>query len=336
MRKRSLGAASPVKLAGMESSAGGNATATIIVQTRVRPEAADAFAAWQAETAELIAQFPGFVDRTVMPPAPPAQLDWIILQRFVSVAAAVAWLTSAERLERLRAAAALMIGPDDVHIVSDDGEGRLPSPVSVVMSTTIKPGQEAAHRAWERRITAAQSKAPGFQGYRFEPPIPGVQDHFLSIVRFDTEANLQAWLASPERAALLKEAGEFTAKFRARIARTGFDQWFPVKPEGATPIAVWKQNMLVLLLLYPVVYLFSRYVQSPWLSGRAHLPFPIALFIGNIATILVLNRLVPWTSVRFSWWLRPKGRPTAWLQFAGLALLTALYGAILAVFLWLQ
>ena len=122
----------------------------------------------------------------------------------------------------------MLVGRDDIHIVQDGGEGVLPSPVSAVISTRIKPGQEAAYRAWEQRIAAAQSKAPGFQGYRFEPPVPGVQDDWLAIVRFDTEANLQAWLDSPERHKLLREAEAFTEEFHARIARTGFDQWFPV------------------------------------------------------------------------------------------------------------
>jgi antibiotic biosynthesis monooxygenase (ABM) superfamily enzyme len=320
----------------MGHAAGGNGTVTIVVQTRVKPEAVDAFAVWQAEIGRVIAAFPGFLERAVMPPSPPGQVDWIILQRFINTAAAVAWLNSDERQKRLHDVAAMRIGPDDVHIVTDEDAGLLPSPVSVVMSTTVKPGQEAAHRGWQRRITAAQSSAPGFQGHRSEPPIPGVQEHWLSIVRFDTEANLQAWLASPERQKLLTEADEFTERFRSRIARTGFDQWFPVKREAAPQIAVWKQNMLVLLLLYPVVFLFSNFVQAPLLTGRAHLPFAIALFIGNVVTILLLNRLVPWTSVRFSWWLMPKGPDAGRLQAAGLALVTTLYGLMLAGFLWLR
>ena len=81
----------------------------------------------------------------------------------------------------------MLVGRDDIHIVNDGGV--LPSPVSAVISTRIKPGQEAAYRAWEQSIAAAQARAPGFQGYRFEPPVPGVQDDWLAILRFDTEAN---------------------------------------------------------------------------------------------------------------------------------------------------
>ena len=44
--------------------------------------------------------------------------------------------------------------------------------------------------------------------------------------------------------------------------------------------------MIVLLLLYPVVFLFGALVQTPWLIGRAGLPFAVALFIGNVVSIL--------------------------------------------------
>ena len=115
--------------------------------------------------------------------------------------------------------------------------------------------------------------------------MPGVQDDWLAILRFDTEANLQAWLDSPERQKLLREAEAFTEEFHARIVRTGFDQWFPVPAAGASPPAVWKQNMLVLLMLYPVVFLFGLSVQTPLLIGRAGLPFAVALFIGNVASV---------------------------------------------------
>lgn len=305
---------------------------TVVTQTRVRPENADAFARWQDETSTIVSTFPGFIQQTVVPPSPPAQVDWVILQRFTSSGAAVAWLKSEQRLKRMEGAAPMLLGRDDVHIVNDGGAGVLPAPVSAVISTRIKPGQEAAYRAWELRIAAAQSKAPGFQGYRFEPPVPGVQDDWLAIVRFDTEAHLQAWLDAPERQALLKEANAFTEECHARIARTGFDHWFPSVSGGAPQPAVWKQNMIVLLLLYPVVFLFGILVQTPLLMGRAGLSFPIALFIGNVASVILLNYLVPWTSTRFSWWLQPAGQNPGRAGLAGAVLITALYGVMLLAF----
>jgi uncharacterized protein len=268
----------------------------------------------------------------VMPPSPPAQVDWVILQRFASTETAVTWLNSAQRLKRIEDAAPMLVGSDDVHIVNDGGAGVLPSPVSAVISTRIKPGQEAAYRAWEQRIAAAQSKAKGFQGYRFEAPVPGVQEDWLAILRFDSEANLQAWLDSPERRKLLEDAKPLTEEFHARIARTGFDQWFPLPAGDVPPPAIWKQNMLVLLMLYPVVFLFGYFVQTPYLSGRAALPFAIALFIGNVVSVLILNYLVPWTSNRFAWWLQPRGANPGRIAVAGAALVVVLYGLMVLAF----
>ena len=94
----------------------------------------------------------------------------------------------------MEGAAPLLIGRDDVHIVRDDAGGIKPAPVSAVISTRVQPGKDAEYRVWERKIAAAQSKAPGLQGYRFEPPVPGVQEDYVAILRFDSEANMQAWL----------------------------------------------------------------------------------------------------------------------------------------------
>jgi hypothetical protein len=309
---------------------------TIITQTRVRPEAAFPFARWQEETGKIVAGFPGFIEQTVIPPSPPEQVDWVILQRFASTADAIGWLNSSHRLRRVEEAEPMLVGHDDIHIVNDGGSGALPAPVSAVISTRIKPGEEAAYRQWEQRIAAAQSKAPGFQGYRFEPPISGVQNDWLAIVRFDTDANLQAWLDSPERHQLLQEATPFTEEFHARIARTGFDQWFSARAGERSSPPLFKQNMLVLLMLYPVVFLFGAFVQTPLLTGRAGLPFAIALFIGNVASVLSLNYLVPWTSNRLSWWLQPGGLNPGQRELAGTALVMALYVLMVFAFWFLS
>ena len=210
---------------------------TVVTQTRVKAGKEDEFARWQKSIGATVAGFPGFIEQTVMPPNPPAQIDWVILQRFASLEAATSWLNSSRRLGLIEHTLPMLVGQDDIHILKDDAVGVLPSPVSAVIATRLKPGTETAYRAWEQKIAAAQSKAKGFQGYRFEPPIPGVQDSWLAILRFDSDTNLQAWMNSPVRIALLKEAQAFTEEFHARIVRTGFDQWFKVAAGAPTPRA---------------------------------------------------------------------------------------------------
>jgi hypothetical protein len=301
---------------------------TIITQTGVRPDSAEAFARWQGETSTTIAAFPGFIEQRLMPPNPPLQLDWVILQRFAALEDAQRWLGSAERAKRLEGAAPLLVGRDDVHIVRDDDDSRRPSPVSAVISTRVKAGKENEYRAWERKIAAAQAHVRGLQGYRFEPPVPGVQDNFVAILRFDSEANLQAWLDSPERLKLVEEAEPLTEEFHARLARTGFEQWFRDDTGGAAvPLPVWKMDMVVLLLLYPIVFLWGVYVGTPLLAEKLHLPFAVNLFIGNIFSVALTGFLVPWTANHpLAWWLRPKNPKQAMgVHLLGAAIVCAIY-----------
>ena len=308
-----------------------DAAVTLVTQTRVREGMAEQFGQWQSTISAAVAEFPGFITQSVLPPNPPLQVDWVIQQRFANVDAASAWLRSKQRTRLVDAAQPMLAGHDDVHLVRDSTAGVRPAPVSAVISSRVKPGQEAAFRVWEQRIAAAQAKSPGFQGYRFEPPIPGVQDDWLAILRFDTEPNLQAWLDSPEREKLLGEAAPFLEEFHARVVRTGFEQWFPSAADGASAPA-WKMNMLVLLLLYPIVFLFGAWVQTPLLMGKAGLPFWLALFIGNLVSVLLLNWLVPWTSRGFGWWLAPARNAGGRTSLAGAGMIVLLYAGWLFLF----
>ena len=306
---------------------------TIVTQTTVRPGGGAAFEGWQAETNGIVATFPGFLHQTLLPPSPPAQDYWVVMQRFSDPATAIGWLNSPQRLERLTMVQPLLTGRADVHVVRGMADAPASAPVSAIMSTRVKPGCELAYREWEQKIAVAQTAARGLVGYRFEPPIPDVQADWLTILRFDTQENLQAWLDSPVRQAIIAEAEPLTEGFHYRVTRSGFDQWFPVGAVGAPGAPVWKQNMVVLLMLFPVVFLFGHFVQVPLLQVRLGIPFAVALLIGNIVGVVLLNWLVPWASGRFAWWLSPPaGAPTS-RDAAGAAVIGAIL-AVLAALFW--
>jgi uncharacterized protein len=303
---------------------------TIITQTRVLPDRNDDFAAWQRRTSDVVASFPGFVDHQVIPPDPPQQVDWVILQKFTTGEQAQAWLRSPQRLRLLKDVQPLLVGHDDVHIIECDEAAKPADAVSAVISMEIKPGQEEAYRVWNQHITAAETQYPGFQGHRLNPPIPGVQDDWVTILTFDSEAHLDAWLNSPERHKLLDEATPFSEGVHARKVRTGFDQWFQVA--GAAQAPIWKLNMLTLLALYPVVFLFGYFVQTPILMGRLGVPFFLALFIANLTGVVILNWVAPWVSGRFGWWTQPAGSETRQRTLLGIAIVVGLYVLLLVVF----
>ncbi|MDP4024169.1 antibiotic biosynthesis monooxygenase [Methylobacterium sp. NEAU 140] len=309
------------------------ASVSIVTQTSVRPESADAFAQWQGGTGAVIAGFPGFIEQRLMPPQPPLQVDWVILQRFLSLEDAQRWLSSPERQARIEGAAAMLVGRDDVHIVNDAASAARTAPVSAVISTRVKPGMEAAYLKWEQKAAAAQSRAPGLQGYRFEPAVPGVQEDFVAILRFDSETNLRAWLDAPERQALIEEAAPLTAEFHTRTVQSGFEQWFrDATPAGAPAPAAWKMNMIVILTLYPTVFLWGLLIGAPILSGVLKLDFPVALFIGNVFSVFLTAHLVPWTASRLGWWLAPAPGGRVRADLLGAGLMVAAYAAMILAF----
>ncbi len=305
---------------------------TIVTQTTVRPGSGGDFQEWQAETNRIIAGVPGFLSQTMLPPSPPAQDYWVVMQRFANSSTAIGWLNSPQRLQRLTVVQPLLTGRADVHIVRGAANAPSAAPVSAIMSTRVKPGCELAYREWEQKIAVAQTAAKGLVGYRFEPPIEGVQADCLAILRFDTQDNLQAWLDSPLRQAIVAEAEPMTEGFHYRVTRSGFDQWFPIGAGAASGPPVWKQNMVVLLMLFPVVFLFGHFVQVPILQLRLGLPFAVALLIGNIVGVVLLNWLVPWASNRFGWWLSPPSAASS-RTTAGAAVIAAIL-IVLAIIFW--
>jgi antibiotic biosynthesis monooxygenase (ABM) superfamily enzyme len=306
-------------------------TVSIVTQTCVRPGRGEDFARWQGQTSDLVSAFSGFVEQRLMPPNPPLQVDWVILQRFATMEDAQRWLASPERQTRIEGAAPMLLGRDDVHIVRDDEGGVRTAPVSAVISTRVLPGKETEYRAWERKIAAAQSKAPGLQGYRFEPPVPGVQEDYVAILRFDSQENLQAWMDSPVRKALVEEAAPLTEEFHARIASSGFEQWFRNEQGPSGGPSVWKMDMIVLLLLYPIVFLWGVWVGTPILQEKLNTPWALNLFIGNIFSVLLTGFMVPWVANRMGWWIFPKVNKLQ-ANLLGAALICAIYAASILVF----
>ena len=133
----------------------------------------------------------------------------------------------------------------------------------------------------------------------------GIQDDWTTMLRFDSDDHLEAWMNSEQRKQLLRETPNFSDEFHTRKIRSGFDPWFT--KDGGEPPASWKVNMIVLLTLYPTVFLFGFFISTPLLT-RNGVPFWLALFLGNItSTVLLGYWFVTWAS-RFDFWLHPKSR----------------------------
>ncbi|MDO9396829.1 MAG: hypothetical protein Q7T71_09810 [Herbiconiux sp.] len=310
------------------TSATAPAAVSLVVHRRLAESSYAKYEAWQAKVGEHIADWPGFLDRQVIAPKPPLQVDWVIVQRFRDVDSARGWLQSAERASLVSEIKDEFIGNDDVHLFTE--EAKHPSEAaSVLISSRVPEEDEAAFLDWQRQISAAESRFDGFLGHKIERPIPGVQDDWVVVLSFDTDAHLNKWIDSPERKELLDAGKEYNEQLTLTRASYGFGFW--TGNTSALPDPIFKSNLIVLLMLYPIVFLWGYFISDTLL---VELPFWLSLFIGNVVSTQLLGWLfVPWAFRRFSWWV--KRDIPARTHFYGYAIIVALYAVSMAAYAWL-
>ncbi len=298
----------------------------IVTRVHLRSGAEADFACWQASLTRAASEAPGFVSLEVVPVAPQAP-DWHVVQRFRDAAALAAWRDGPARAECLAVLAPLLhpdhpAAPDeaapDFHDLAC---------VTEVIATRVEPGREPAFRAWAEAAQAAQARYPGYAGTLVQAPLPPQIPYWTTLVRFTTPAELDAWLGSPERQALLRQADPAVATWTSRRLAAPFAGWFP-EEGGATPPA-WKQTALVLLVLFPVVMLEIRFL-SPLTAG---LPPAVATFIGNaISVALVSWLLMRIATAALGWWLLPAPDRRRRIECLGAGVMLGLYAAEIALF----
>ncbi|MBS7540761.1 antibiotic biosynthesis monooxygenase [Ancylobacter lacus] len=317
-------------MAGADRASKGGGVA-LVSQRRIADGGYADYARWLGRLAEHLRDWPGFHGQEVVPPTPPAQPDWVLIQHFARAEAARDWLRHADYGALLREVEGHFVGPEEVHLLSDGGP-RPAAAASAVISYRVEPGQEAAFLAWQREIQRAEADFPGFLRHKIERPVPGLHEEWIIVLSFDSDEALTNWLQSDQRRRHLEGGRPFEPGFSLRRAGRGFDFWFrgPAAGERSGPLGILKSNLLVLLVLYPVVFLWSVFIGGPVLGGLG-VPFWLALFIGN----LVSTQLLGWWAVPkafgwFGWWLVPE--PGLWREIAGFALLAALYAASMAVY----
>ncbi len=307
--------------------------ATAVTTVQVRQGEEGAFAGWLTEMNKTIATFPGYISAVVIPPAPPAQQDWVMVQRFQTLKQLGAWLDSNERRSLLDKTASLLVDEGTTNVIEGASTERSPQDmVTEIITVSVKPGMEEAYHAWVDSIRQMEARFPGYQGLQLQPPIPGVQTDWVSLLRFDTSEHLNAWLESDARRDALQEVEPFIDKREQQIA-TSFSGWFTFgdAPDQVPPN--WKQSMIVLLMLYPIVMLELLYL-NPLLKS---LGMAEATFIGNLLSVAALGYLlVPPANRVFDWWLRPTPYGPRWMTAAGVALIVSLYALSVVVFAWIS
>lgn len=308
----------------------------LVIQCRIADEGFADFIRWNGRVGARLKSWPGFLGQELAPPKPPAHDEWVAILHFTDAAAARDWLQSDVRASLVEEVRHHFLEPEETHILRGAGV-RQDTAVSAVISFAVPPELESDFLGWQERVQAVEAGFPGFLRHKIERPVPGLHDNWIVILSFDSDANLGAWLESPQRQALLEEGARFNADLIVKRAAYGFNFWFPsgaAAPEQG-PAFIFKCNLLVLLVLYPVVYLWGYFIGRPLIDAHG-VPFWLSLFVGNLVSTQLLGWwLVPAAFKVFDWWLSPTA--SAARQAAGYAIVTlcyilsmALYAALLA------
>lgn len=303
-------------------------TSTLLICARVLPGREAEFAQWHVRWQSAVLASKGAISVEFWPPAPPDQLETVAVNRFTSIEALQAWRRSEQNQKLVKEAAPLVEVGLVMQLVGQAAvDYSVRHGVTMVMVTEIKPGKEAAYRAWAERIQKLQATFPGYIGSFVQPP-QNKERGWTTVLRFDSSANLDRWIKSKERAAMVKESEDLVADFHSQRVDTSFPGWIPNDPATGKPPNRWKAAALILLTLFPVIMLELKYL-NPQL---ADLNPAVRTFIGNAISVAVTTwPLMPLAIWMFSAWLFPENRPR-WLVLTSPLFLLAAYAVEIAFF----
>lgn len=259
----------------------------------------NSFADWQSKLNAIMIAYPGFVSLEFSLIDKSLNQTWSVIQRFKTEKEAKAWLHSEQHHELLQELVTLLGNAKLINeSVSDEYDC---NGITEVFVTEVFPGKEKEYRDWTSKIHQIEAKFPGFKGVYVQSPTNNGR-HWITFLQFDSIENLECWLKSPEREEVLKISTPLIANIENHRVVTPFSGWFQSLAKTGDVPPVWKQTMIVLLVLFPIVMLEIKYF-FPFMT---HLNLSVATFIGNALSVsLVSFPMMPIAIALLGWWLSP-------------------------------
>jgi uncharacterized protein len=305
------------------------APAKLISVILVRQGMKDKFLEWSGRVAEALNAAPGFTSREVIPPQNDDLKEWVFVNRFDSIEHLRAW-RDGEARKFLFAEGRSLVEGDFTELVGDAAaQFHVENSVTEVILEQVAPGKEAAYQEWSNRIQRAQAETPGYQGGYSQPPkTPG--GGWMTLMRFASVDDLNNWMSSPIRNALIAEGKDLIAASYLHRVDTSFPGWVPTDASGKAP-PNWKASMLVLLGLYPIVCLEILFLGK--VLGPMHLNPAVGDFIGNAISVFLTGfGTMPLLCYLLNWWLLPAGDAPKSVHFKGTLIVLMVYAITIAIF----
>jgi uncharacterized protein len=260
--------------------------ATVVVARRVAPGRDLEFQRWLKRLRRAVEKAPGYAGAAFHPPQAEHPDEWLIAYSFDDAAALDRWLGSPERAELIDESSTLIIGEPREQRIAEPTPAGDADTLTLVSSVELRPGAEEEHRARHDDAVAAAERMGGLVRAELLPAVPGVQPETVALFTFRTKDDLDAWLASDERAASLDAIAPLTAGERTVNVVGGFAGWFG-RHDVPGPRR-WKQALVVLIGLVPlsIASTLAREVVAPGL------PLLVGVVVGVLVNVAILTWLV--------------------------------------------
>ncbi len=301
---------------------------TAVAVYQVGEGMADLVVQWQERLDETAATYKGFIE-TQVTRASSVQDSWAAAVTFSSERRLRAWLLSGERHALLDEGVALgMAHEREIVFV----EGQSPPDGVAVFFHKVAPRDSAS---FVQSALALREQARNFAGFLGSVLLqPGEnQGLWISVMQFDSKDDLQVWLSSPERAAVVADLQKYLQEdFQVVTRQASFGSIVTFDDGVAKSTPSWKIAMIILMVLYPTVMLLVRFL-NPFLVDHGLDP-GLALFVGNVCSTIILTfALMPLATRLFRQWLDPIYGSSVGTTIKGVVALLIVYGITVALFL---
>lgn len=275
----------------------------------------------------------GYLGSEVFSPVPGVQNAYVVLYRYDTAEHLRGWLQSPERQKLLQEIAPFLAQPTAEHFLSH--QHRPAGTVSAVIAYRIKPEELENFTAWREEMQETARTFEGYLGTEYYEGLYEDQPEHVSVLRFASRPELDAWIHSPERAEMLEKATPLVedSGFHLRRVNSGFEAWFDTEAPGSgtTMPARWRQALMVLSVLGPLIILQQLY----FYPLVAEWPRSVAIYVGLAINLALMSWvLMPYLSPAMGFWLRP-GKTAGWkTEIAGLGIILGAIALMLLLCWW--
>ncbi len=296
------------------------------LRARIQQNLKSDFVTWQTDLHKEMASFPGFVSLEILSPSQ-QEAFWKFVLRFYDANALIKWKNS-EKWAQLRARLEhLAIDHDIIEELS--AESNTQNGVTEVFITQVPANKSEIYREWTAKIHQIEVQFEGFKGVYVQSPSQEAGGNWITLLQFDTPEHLDRWLSSPQRKQLLEESTPLIGNLESHRVISPYANWFSGISKNHQLPAAWKQTMVILLVLFPIVMLQFKFL----LKLTSGWDIALGTFFCNAMSVTLISwPLMPIAIRLLRWWLLPQELYRDIINVIGIVLMLLLYAAEIWIF----